>query len=288
VTGPDPRATFAEGVAALARTFDGVELVLADLSGFTLDAVLDTGEVFRLNLHNLWTATRPLEGSARADEIERQARAMFAPRAAPTSWSDVQDRLRPALRPASVFDGVDVVRRVVLPHLVEAVAVDLPDAVAYLAPAQLVAWARAPAEAFATARGNLRPLASDGLDVFHSRIDRRLWSVEPEDAFAPSRLLLDGWLAGLAERLGGPPVAAVPHRSALLIGRADDAGVVEELARYAVAEYLAAPGPLSPALYGIDERRAVVPLTVPDEHPAAPLVRAGHDLLAEHERTSGG
>ncbi len=285
--GPDGRALFAESVAALARSLDHVDIVLVDLTGFTLDGVLVSGEAFRLSLHNLWTATRPLEGEDRAAEVDRQTRAMFAPCSRPAAWSEAQDQLVPALRPASAFEGMDVIRREAFPHLVEALALDLPDSVTYVASAQLRQWDREANEAFDQAHGTIRGRASDGLDVFHSRIDRPLWSVEPADSFAPSRLLLPGWLAGLAGAIGGRPVAAIPHRTSLLIARAEDEVSLATLARQAAAEYGAAPGPVSPALYTVDDRGAVVPLAVSDGHPGAGAVAAGHALLRAHEEGSG-
>lgn len=150
--GPDPRGLFVESVAALARRLDQVDLVLADLSGFTLDGVLVSGEAFRIRLDNLWAAVQTLAGAERADEIERQTRAMFAPRTRPAAWSDVEDRLVPTLRSAASFAGMEVVARSALPHLVEALALDLPDSVAYVTAEQLRGWGRTADEGFAAAR----------------------------------------------------------------------------------------------------------------------------------------
>lgn len=83
--------------------------------------------------------------------------------------------------------------------------------------------------------------------------------------------------------MGAPPVVAIPHREALWGVERPDADAIVRLARLARTEYQSAPGPLSPALYSTDAHGAVVPLVLPNDHPAAMEVNAGHALLARDE-----
>ncbi len=258
MSGIDSRVLFAESVAAIARSLDAVDLVLVDVGAFTLDGVLHSGEAFRIHLHNLYASVDGLDGPARAAEVERATRAMFAPRTRPAAWADVEDRLVPTLRPADAFEDVDVIVRPAFGGLVEALAMDLRDSTAYITPTQLEYWGRPPDQAFDRARANLRTVASDGLDALHSRMELTVVEIAPGDVHAPSRLLLPGWLAGLRGALGGAPVAAVPTRTTLLVARADR----PDLDAFAAAVrglYETEPGPVSADLYTTDAGGGIVP-----------------------------
>ncbi len=268
-------------VAHVVEGLPDVELVLQDAEEFALDVVVggEQGGTHRIYLDNLFAATRDLEPSERRAAIDRFCSEMLRPRAARGSWPVDRERLRPVLRARMTFSGMPVVRQSALPHLVEAVVIDSPASIAYATADDLKSWGIERDLAFETARANLSAtLSEDDLTEVDPGAPRPIVHVTAEDDYEPSRLLLQGWLAALSTWFEGPPVAAIPHRSALLVcgSHPDD---IARLQQIADAEYDASPGPLSPALYTVDPEGVVVPLRLAEGHPVHGAVRSAHARL---------
>lgn len=255
-------------------------MVLQDPDGFALDVVVggEHGGTHRIYLDNLYLATRDLEPDARQEAIRDFCAEMLRPRAPRGSWAADRARLRPVLRSSMTFSGMPVVRQSVLPHLVEAVVVDSPLSVAYATEDDLLQWGVERDEAFAAAQANLAASGGDQLVSYDHEAPRPLLHLASSDGYEASWLLISGWLASLAERLGRPPVAAVPHRTALVVC-GDHPDDIARLQSIADREYDASAGPISPGLYTVDPVGAVVPLRLTADHPAHVAVRSSHARL---------
>ena len=110
-----------------------------------------------------------------------------------------------------------------------------------------------------------------------------LWHVAKDDSYESSRLLVPGWLAGLASRVSGRPVAIVPSRSQLIVGGDGNEACLRALLEAAHREFMASPRSISPALYTVGDGGTVVPLVLPAGHPLAAEVAVGHISLAATE-----
>lgn len=209
---------------------------------------------------------------------------MSAPRGS-ESWQRVRGKLRPVLRGVTVATerpGVPPpLRRPAMPFLAEMVVVDEPTAMAYVGERQIAAWRVTADEVFDTARRNLaRITAPPAGDPPDGPVMLRF--VESGDAYWSSHLLLDGWLAGLGERIGGRPVAFVPDRESLIVV-ADEPDVLEKLFDMIEADYLDAPRAISPVPYVSDVTGRTVPYDAPPGHPLHYCVRRAERLVAAQE-----
>lgn len=189
--------------------------------------------------------------------------------------------LRTATTGIGLVSGKRPLRRPAVPYLAEMVVVDQPTSMVYVGGPQLAEWGVDAEAVFAAARENLvarvpRPPTerADGPVM--------LRFVEDGDAYWSSCLLLDGWLDGLAERVGGPPVAFVPDRETLLVV-ADEPMVIEKLFDMVESDYLAAPRAVSPVPYVSDANGRTVPYDAPPGHPLHHGVRRAERVLAAQE-----
>lgn len=201
------------------------------------------------------------------------------------SWRQVRDKLRPVLRGVTVATGrpgaPPPLRRPAMPYLSEMVVVDEPTAMAYVGERQLGVWRVTAEEVFETARRNLaRITAPPAGEPPDGPVMLRF--VESGDAYWSSHLLLDGWLASLAERVGGRPVAFVPDRESLIVV-ADEPDVLEKLFDMIEADYLDAPRAISPVPYVSDVTGRTVPYDAPPGHPLSACVRRAERLVAAQE-----
>ncbi|MET7420752.1 hypothetical protein [Dactylosporangium sp. NPDC005555] len=238
-------------------------------------------------LGNIFRECRDAGREERRQRIARFLSAVVFPTGAPDTWEEVAPLLRPLLRAVTFGLGMPagsppLVRRPALPMLDEVVAVDQPTSMMYVTTRQLAQWGVPAPVVFDRARRNLTGLPggpSGGTAVI--RI------VDDGDAYCASHLLLPGWLAAQADRLGGTPVAFVPDTTGLLLAADDAAGplfaVVEE-------EYRDAARPISAMAYTVDATGAVVPYPAPPGHPLHAAVHrsevlmaaAGYDAQAPH------
>jgi hypothetical protein len=138
---------------------------------------------------------------------------------------------------------------------------------------------------FATARTNLRALADGLRDRSATGGNVVLRLVDTGDAYFTSMMLLDGFLAGLADVVGGRPVAFVHDRDNLMVIADDPAGVATML-ELVERDYTDAARPLSPVAYTCDERGAVVPYMAAEPGPLADRVHRAQVLLAAAEYQS--
>jgi hypothetical protein len=174
-----------------------------------------------------------------------------------------------------------VLRRPAQPYLDELVVVDRPTSMSYVTGAMTANWGVGDEEVFAAARANL--VAGGELPESEPAEGPVLLRfVDDGDAYWPSHLLLDGWLAGLAGRVGGPPVAFVPDVNTLLVTAVDPDGLAP-LLELVADEYLEAPRRLSPVGYTVDPVGRVVPYAAPSGHPVAALLARAERLLATRE-----
>jgi hypothetical protein len=136
-------------------------------------------------------------------------------------------------------------------------------------------------EVFAVARANLA--ANAGLPPADQPAGRvMLRFVDDGDAYWVSHILLDGWLATLAEHVGGTPVAFVPDVRSLIVVDAEPEPL-PELFDLVERHFTESPRPLSPAAYTIDGTGRVVPFTVSPTHSAAGAVQRSARVLAASE-----
>lgn len=241
-------------------------------------------------LGNLYSECASLAGEPRDERLARYVAAMAEPACVPSDWSQAAPLLRPLLCGVSFGRRLpggptrrpeaELVRRAALPLLDELVVVDLPSSVGYVTAALVADWGVPTDEVFATARRNLA--ADHRCTGVPAETTTLLRFVDDGDVYWVPRLLLDGWLARLADdRLGARPVAFAPDRDSLLVAPEGPtlAGIFDVVA----AEYAEATHPVSPMGYTLDDSGALVPFTVPAGHPLHPAVRRAQRLLAGRE-----
>jgi hypothetical protein len=197
----------------------------------------------------------------------------------PATWDEACPRLRPVLRGATPMadEGLRLpIRRPVLPYLAELVVVDQPDSMTYVAADLLAGWGVSEGELFTAARGNLSGLIGDSVPS-----GAVLTFVDDGDAYWTSHLLVDGWLAGLAGRVGGVPVAFAPERGTLVVTA--DGDRLPGLFALVEQQYATSRRAITPMAYVSDARGRTVPYPAPVGHPLHPAVRRAESLLAVHE-----
>jgi hypothetical protein len=204
---------------------------------------------------------------------------------APESWAAVRPRLLPVLRgvtmPAGHPSMRPPLRRPAMPFLTEMVVIDQPASMIYLSVERLRNWGVPAEEVFAVARQNLaaRLRRPDGPPPDGPVMLR---FVDDGDAYWTSCLLLDGWLATLADRVDGRPVAFAPDRSSLIVV-ADRSEALESLFEMVESDYLREPRAISPMAYVSDDNGRTVPYDAPPGHPLHRKVRRAERILGARE-----
>ncbi len=235
---------------------------------------------------------REMAGASRAQRRDRLAtllRVMAAEQPG-ESWPGVRAKLRPVLRPATFGTTGQVgmlppLSRPALPFLNELVVVDQPEAMAYVVGHQLQSWG-VPADAvFDAARANLAVLAGKSLDDSWSGGRSLITMVDDGDEYFASLLLAPGWLAGVADRMGGPVLAFVPDNSHVLICPLPD-GDLQPLYRMVENHFTEAVRALSPVGYVSAADGRVVPYNPPPGHPHHAVTRRANAVLAATEYTT--
>ncbi|MEV4642568.1 hypothetical protein AB0J80_35015 [Actinoplanes sp. NPDC049548] len=192
----------------------------------------------------------------------------------PATWAEARPLLRPVLRgvtpPADVSTPLS---RPVLPFLAEYVVVDQPDTMTYVNAEH--GWGVTDDEVFAAARANLSGAKLVGMAEEPVVVQ----FVDDGDSYWTSHLLLDGWLAGLDEQVGGRPVAFAPERGTLLV-TADGSDRLPELFAQAEAAFLRSPRAITPMAYVSDERGRTVPYQADPGSPYWICVRRAEAVLA--------
>jgi hypothetical protein len=193
----------------------------------------------------------------------------------PPGWPEAAPMLRPVLRGAA--PGAPL-RRPVLPFLSEFAVIDQADTMAYVTPAQASIWKVGADRIFSTARANLTGAVLKG--VATGPVIVRF--VDDGNSYWTSHLLLQGWLARLADQVGGVPVAFAPDRGTLLV-TADGSPLLAALFAEAESIFGTSPHPLTPMAYRSDDNGCTVPYSVGADHPLHQTVRRAERLLAVHE-----
>jgi hypothetical protein len=233
-----------------------------------------------LELHGL-LADRSGNRCERRARVDRFVAGFLRTPALPGTWAEAKPLLRPVLRgrtPPSPADVGAPILRPALPYLAEFVVVDQPDTMTYVAADQLVAWGVPADEVFAAARANLSGAVLQGMA--DKPVVVRF--VDDGDAYWTSHLLLDGWLARLAEQVGGVPVAFAPERGTLLI-TADGSAHLPELFTQAEHVYTTSSRPITPMAYVSDGNGRTVPYAAPSGHPLHDCVTRATAVLAVQE-----
>jgi hypothetical protein len=238
-----------------------------------------------LYLHNLYAECQR-EPDTRDERIRQFVVTFTRLPDVPESWEQARDRLRPVLRSATFARAGEsgrpaALRRPAFPFLDEMVVIDQPTSMAYVSEVICGEWGVSAEEVFATARANLA--AGAGLPPAEhpgGRVILRF--IDDGDAYWVSHILLDGWLARLAEYVGGTPVAFVPDVRSLVVVEADPEPL-PELFNLVERHFAESPRPLSPVAYTVDPTGRVVPLDVGSGHPAAGAVQRASRVLAATE-----
>ncbi|MDR7278626.1 hypothetical protein [Catenuloplanes atrovinosus] len=204
--------------------------------------------------------------------------------ATPDDWDRARTMLRPVLRGAApmAVDHSAPITRPALPFLAELLVIDLPASMAYVTADHLRTWGVSADEAYAAARSNLRagavapPKPGESLPTI-------LHFVDEGDSYCASFPLVDGWLAGLAARLGGKrPVAFLPDRTTVVV-TTDDPDTLLATFPLVEAEFLESARSTSPMAYVSDDLGRTVPYEAPPGHPLHHAVRRAERLLALRE-----
>jgi hypothetical protein len=289
-----PREKFAQEVLDAVVATRQVESVRYDEAEFAIvyrrrgeDA--ESGQIF---LHNIFRETADLGRRERAQRIKNLVAIVVGSRSAADTWNEAGPKLRPVVRGVSFGLGVPgattvdspirLVSRPALPYLVELAVVDEPTSMAYVTHGRLGEWGVTEDQVFATARQNLvegsghvEGPPSDGGPVL-------LRFIDTGDAYTTSMLLIDGFLSGLANRVGGRPVAFMPHKDTLIV-TSDAPAALRAIYGLVEQEFREATRSLSPAGYTVDDAGAVIPYQAPPGSELAPVVHRAEVILAAAE-----
>ena len=217
---------------------------------------------------------------ARRARIDRFVAGFLRTPGVPPDWETARPLLRPVLRGGTPMppDISAPLRRPALPYIAEYLVVDQPDTMTYVSADQLPGWGVTAEEVFAAARANLSGAVLQGVASEPTVVQ----FMDDGDSYWTSHLLADGWLARLAEQVGGVPVAFAPERGTLIVA-ADGSAHLPSLFAQAERVYLAAPYAITPMAYVSDEHGHTVPYAAPDGHPLYRCVQRAEAVLAVTE-----
>jgi hypothetical protein len=215
---------------------------------------------------------------ARQERQERFVAGFLRTPELPPAWPEAGPLLRPVLRGSAVADAGLPLRRPAQPFLAEFVVVDRPDTMTYLAVDQLATWGVDAAEVFATARANLSGAVLQSIAAEPTVVQ----FIDDGDAYWTSHLLLDGWLARLADQVGGAPVAFAPERGTLLV-TADGSRHLPGLFAQAERVFSTSARAITPMAYVSDPQGRTVPYVAPEGHPLHDCVLRAEAVLTVHE-----
>lgn len=225
-----------------------------------------------------------------ADDAERAARIAKLAAIADLpvrieGWEQIRPLLRPVLRQATFAQGLDPVKapltRPALPYLAELVVIDTPVAMRFVTVPELGGWEKSAAEVFDAARANLLPTAQRMAQAEPADRPVLMRYVDDGDGYFSSLPLIPGWLADMAAPSGGRPLAFVAENfSLVVVGEPEDPGALARLIDLALEQYRQAVREITPVPYTVDGSGAVVPLTLPRDHPAWPALRRAETALA--------
>jgi hypothetical protein len=248
----------------------------------------DSGRIY---LHNSFRETSGLSRRDRATQIHRLVGIVLDP-ARDETWEQTRPKLRSVVRgvsfglgmpgAATVDNPVRMLSRPFQPFLVELVVVDEPTSMAYVTTGRLAEWGVSEDQVFAAARENLASLAA-GIDRSHSEDSKPqlIRFVDSGDGYFTSMLLVEGFLAGLAARVGGRPVAFIPDKDSLLV--ASDGPGLGQLYQMMEEQFGEATRSVSPVAYTVDEVGRVVPYQAPAGSDLGLVAHRAEVILASSE-----
>ncbi|MBX6749097.1 MAG: hypothetical protein IRY85_05400 [Micromonosporaceae bacterium] len=284
--GGSPRDRFARQVLRTVQASGLVASARYDEADFSIEfQLIGESNRGRIYLENTFRETEQASIQERSMRIRRLVDTVLGSTGL-QPWVPARGKLRPVLRAATFGLGiangsVGYLSRPALPFLVEAVVVDEPTSMAYVNQRQLAEWGVTADEVFATARANLAAQVPRA-DEPPATGPAMLRFVETGDAYVTSMLLVDGFLAGLAPRVGGRPVAFVPDRDTLIVV-GEHPGLLATVYGMVEEQYRQAPRSVSPVGYTVDDRGAVVPYTAPAGTELDRVVHRAEVLLAATE-----
>jgi hypothetical protein len=225
-------------------------------------------------------ADRPGARRDRRARIDRFVAGFLRTPGVPPDWSTARPLLRPVLRGGTPMppDISAPLRRAALPYIAEYAVVDQPDTMTYVSADQLPGWGVTADDVFAAARANLSGAVLHGV----AKEPTVVQFMDDGDSYWTSHLLVDGWLARLADQVGGLPVAFAPERGTLIVV-ADGSAHLPDLFAQAERVYLAAPHAITPMAYVSDEHGRTVPYAAAEGHPMYACVRHAEGVLAVTE-----
>jgi hypothetical protein len=248
-------------------------------------------------LHNTYRETAGIDAGERAERIQRLITILSAS-AGEMSWDEARPNLRPVLRGVSFGQSVPgtttvdnqsadakdrrLLARPALPYLNEFVVVDEPTSMAYVTQVRLTEWDVTPDEVFAAARENLSVGAAVITGPHAGGRKALLRFVDDGNGYFTSMLLVDGFLAGLADHVGGRPVAFIADKDSLLV-TADEPDALPALFKMVEEQFREAVRSISPAAYTVDDAGRLVPYQAPVGSVAAQAAHRAEVLLASSE-----
>ena len=283
---PPSREKFAQQVLDAVRATGKIATATYDADDFAIVFQRDAGdnETGRIFLHNTFHETAELGRRERADRIRQLVSVFMEAQSRELPWAQAKNKLRPVLRgvsygagmlqSATVDSQVRMLSRPALPYLVELVVIDEPTSMAYVTSARLPEWGVSADEVFHTARANLAQGASGVTQRPGSSERAMVRFIDSGDSYFTSMLLLDGFLAGLAPRVGGRPIAFVPDKNTLMVIAGDRPETLPDLFGIIEQEFSESVRSISPVAYTVNDTGRVIPYQAPPGHPE--LARAVH------------
>ncbi|MRH92976.1 hypothetical protein GFY24_37110 [Nocardia sp. SYP-A9097] len=285
------RKRFGEKVLAQVLGYEGIEAAEFDADAFEVRFRFRESGHGKLVLDTLFKRCQgqpDTERERRVDDLMRD----FAADGEPDTWDAVVGRLRPVLRGSERmyidlegFEGRNVMLwRSALPYLIEMVVVDMPSTIQFVNTLDLERWGVDAEQVFRAAHVNMAGLAMNTLQAFEPPSGTKVLEFADDDgeSYVGSLPLIAGWLAGVQTRTGTRPIVLMPGHLGMFVvlGASDEQlPVFLEMAR---EKYDEALRPQSPLPYTLDAEGEVVPLQVPEGHPAWQAIRGAESKLAAH------
>jgi hypothetical protein len=248
----------------------------------------DDGDTGWIYLHNTFRETEDVSKAERQERVQRLVAAVVHEPRVDRGWDDVRPRLRPVLRGATFGQGMSngdsaLLSRPAMPYLVELVVVDEPTSMAYVLEHHAREWGVEAGEIFAAAHANMATTAASAMSGDHRDGPAMIRFVDTGDAYFTSLLVIGGFLAGLAPRVGGRPVAFVPDKDTLTVISGDHPDALAHFYEMMENEYRDAVRSLSPVGYTVDDAGRVVPYRTTEPGPLANRVHRAEVMLAAAE-----
>ena len=284
--GASPELAFLRMTREVAEGIEGVTSAVEEPNDLAVRLGVrgggDSSRLFVINMFHEFGALPPAAQRARmAAILEDLVARQLEP---PLEWATARERLVPVLRACTTHGGGGsrILKRPFAPFVDCGVVIDSAQTMRYVIGSALEQWNIDAGVLFDAATANLAS-AADGLERLETAsLPGALWYVATNDDYETSRLVLPGWLAGMKGRVGGRPVAIIPDRTTLVVGR-DELAIIEWMHHTAEEKYAAAVRFLSPVVYTVDDTGTVVPLRLNRDHALSSALQLAELRLAGRE-----